>query len=140
MIFAIQRYLEDYFSSTRWADRDQYAISLANLYDRERLAVSEEQFLARMRAIRTGFFRTNGLDRGEVEGKLLSRLDGRFKKNSTPTPARRPSPRSSARSLVSGTGSAGRSVTRSASFLNTTCTPSSATRSRCSGTRARRAH
>ncbi len=35
MIYSIQAYLENYFNRCGLADPDQYAVSLAKLYDRE---------------------------------------------------------------------------------------------------------
>lgn len=89
MIFSIQRFLEDHFSAAGWADRDQYAISLANLYDRRRTQVSRDEFQKLMRSARTGFFRANKLDRPETERHLLALLDRSFKKKveTNPGPA-----------------------------------------------------
>jgi hypothetical protein len=36
VVFSIQRFLEDLFARGRNDDPDQYAIALANLYDRRR--------------------------------------------------------------------------------------------------------
>jgi len=89
MIFAIQRFLEDHFATGAYVDRDQYAISLANLYDRSRADASEQEFLRLMRRIRTAFFKANGLDRDDIEQHLLTLLDRRFKKKLRRTPNRR---------------------------------------------------
>jgi hypothetical protein len=80
MIFAIQRFLEDHFVAARHVDRDQYAIALANLYDRNRAGASKEDFLRLMRKVSTDFFTNNRLPRKEAEQHLLERLDRRFKK------------------------------------------------------------
>lgn len=81
MIFSIQRYLEDYFHRRNLEDMDQYAVSLANLYDRERRGMKEDEFLRSVRRLRTVFFKKNShVDRGRFERNLLGALDRRFKK------------------------------------------------------------
>ena len=81
MIFSVQRYLEDYFNRCGLSDPDQYAISLAKLYDRERHGKPATTFLASMKRIRTVFYKTNpGRQRDGFERKLLALLDGKFKK------------------------------------------------------------
>lgn len=87
-VFVIQRDLEDYLARLRMDDPDQYAVRLANLYDSQRSSLQpEEDFLARMRRIRTVFFKSNrDIDRREFEKQLLVRLDRRYlkKKDSCP--------------------------------------------------------
>jgi hypothetical protein len=81
MIFSIQRYLEDYFSRCGFLDPDQYAIALARLYDRQRQGKTSDTFLLSMAKMRTAFFRANsGIQRPVLERKILSHLDGKFKK------------------------------------------------------------
>jgi len=81
MIFSIQTYLEDYFNRRGLGDPDQYAVSLAKLYDSERHAKTVPAFLAAMRRVRTVFYkRNNHLQRNVFERKILTLLDGRFKK------------------------------------------------------------
>jgi len=81
MIFSIQRDLEDYFNRGGFTDPDQYAIALAKLYDRGRQGKTSAAFLSSMRKIRTAFFRANNrVQRSTFERKVLSRLDGKFKK------------------------------------------------------------
>jgi hypothetical protein len=81
MIFSIQRFLEDHFQKRRLEDPDQYAVSVANLYDRARPQKTEQQFLSAMRRIHTAFFRSNSsVDRSQFEKSLLKDLDSRFKK------------------------------------------------------------
>ena|ERR1700685_230809 len=81
MIFAIQRSLEDYIRQRQYNDPDNYAISLAKLYDRERAGKSETSFLLTMGRMRTAFFTANaGLQRSTFERSLLTRLDTSFKK------------------------------------------------------------
>ena len=54
------------------------------MYDQTRATKREREFLAAMRRIRTAFFRNNSeVDRTIFERDVLSRLDNRFKKNST---------------------------------------------------------
>lgn len=91
MIFSIQTYLEDYFNRRGLGDPDQYAVALARLYDRERYGKSAPAFLADMRRIRTAFYRRNDhVQRDTFESKLLTVLDGRFKKKDCST-SQRPS-------------------------------------------------
>jgi hypothetical protein len=81
MIFSIQRYLEDYFDRCGLTDPDQYAVSLAKLYDGERRGKAATRFLASMKRIRTVFYRTNAhTQRDGFERKVLALLDGKYKK------------------------------------------------------------
>jgi hypothetical protein len=81
MLFSIQRYLEDRFAQQSLNDADQYAVKLANLYDRERRTDQDaDDFLRRMGRIRTGFFVANNLQRNRIEASLLDKLDRKFKK------------------------------------------------------------
>jgi hypothetical protein len=87
MVFSIQRFLEDYFQRRRLEDADQYAVSIANLYDQSRAKKNDRQFLAAMRRVRTIFFRSNStLNRAQFEKSLLGHLDNRFKKKATHNP------------------------------------------------------
>lgn len=81
MIFSIQRDLEDYFHRCGFGDPDQYAVSLATLYDRRRKRETTAAFLSSMSRIRTAFFRANaGARRPLLERRILSHLDAKFKK------------------------------------------------------------
>ena len=81
MIFAIQRSLEDYFNRCGCEDPDQYAVRLAELFDRSRAGTSSKQFLTQMKRIRTAFYRTNGqVRRDPFERKILTFLDSQLKK------------------------------------------------------------
>lgn len=89
MIFAVQRFLEDHFARRGFADADQYAVRLANLYGQRRWTGSRPAFESRMRRISTVFFKSNSItDRADFEAKLLDLLEGKFpkkKSNSLPT-------------------------------------------------------
>ena len=81
MIFSIQRYLEDHFNRCGLTDPNQYAVSIAKLYDRERYGKTATTFLASMKRIRTVFYRTNShTQRDGFERKILALLDSKFKK------------------------------------------------------------
>jgi hypothetical protein len=81
MIFSIQSYLEDYFNRRGFSDADQYAVTLARLYDRERPTKGTDDFLASMKRIRTLFYKRNDqIDRTSFDRKLLALLDTKFKK------------------------------------------------------------
>jgi len=81
MIFSIQRYLEDYFHRRGLQDPDQYAVSLAHLYDGERSGKNPAEFLRAMKRMRTAFYRTNAnLAREKFSRDLLALLDTKFKK------------------------------------------------------------
>jgi hypothetical protein len=85
MIFSIQRFLEDHFERLGLLDVDQYAVSLANLYDRVRRTVSAASFLQSAHRIRTVFYRNNHrINRKEFEKSTLALLDQKFKKKATP--------------------------------------------------------
>jgi hypothetical protein len=84
MIFSIQRDLEDYFHRCGFDDPDQYAVTLAKLYDRQRQRKTSDAFLSSMSKIRTAFFRANEANqRSALERKILGYLDGRFKKKAS---------------------------------------------------------
>jgi hypothetical protein len=84
MIFSIQRFLEDYFARMGLRDADQYAVGLANLYDRERRTKSATAFLKSVRRIRTIFYQNNHeLSRQQFEKSILSLLDENFKKKAS---------------------------------------------------------
>ena len=81
MIFSIQRFIEDYLDSLGVDDRGQYAVALANLYDKYRSTSDPADFLKRMRRIRTTLFKKHpSLKRAEMEKRLLNRLDKKFQK------------------------------------------------------------
>jgi hypothetical protein len=81
MIFSVQRFLEDYFHRCGFGDTDQYAVSLATLYDRKRQLKTVPAFLSAMKHLRTGFYKRNErLQRAAFEKKLLTLLDSEFKK------------------------------------------------------------
>lgn len=85
MVFALQRFLEDYFGRRGLRDVDQYAVNLANLYDREREGRSEKSFLRSAHRIRTIFYRNNRhLTRAAFERSILAVLDEQFKKKANP--------------------------------------------------------
>jgi hypothetical protein len=86
MVFSVQRFIEDYLNRRSINDTDQYAVAVANLYDQSRSSLSQEEFLLRMRRIRTSLFRRNrALDRPGFETTLLRRLDAKFKKKLNPS-------------------------------------------------------
>jgi hypothetical protein len=79
MIFSIQRFLEDYFEGRSLRDVDQFAVSIANLYDNRRAQTSDTEFLRAMRRLRTVFYKNNSsLTRVDFERHLLKLLDDRF--------------------------------------------------------------
>jgi hypothetical protein len=81
MIFSIQRFLEDYFQRRGLEDVDQYAIRLANAFDRLPPGATSDAVAKEIGRIRTAFFRRNrDLDRRTFESDLAAVLCGRFKK------------------------------------------------------------
>lgn len=81
MLFTIQTYLEELVARRNLADVDGYVVQIANLYFHSRSMTSGDEFLRRMRRIKTAFFVSNGIrKRSEFERELLQRLDKRFKK------------------------------------------------------------
>src|SRR5713101_2451342 len=81
MIYSIQSYLENYFNRCGLADPDQYAVSLAKLYDRQRHGKTAPAFLSAMRRIRTVFYNQNEhTQRPVFERRMLTLLDTKFKK------------------------------------------------------------
>jgi len=79
MIFSIQRFLEDYFERRSLRDVDQFAVSIANLYDNRRAQTSDTEFLRAMRRLRTVFYKNNSsLTRVDFERHLLKLLDDSF--------------------------------------------------------------
>jgi hypothetical protein len=81
MIFSIQSYVEDYFSRRGLDDPDQYGVSLAKLYDRQRHAKTVPEFLSAMKRVRTIFYKRNEqIERASFDRRLLTLLDSKFKK------------------------------------------------------------
>jgi len=81
MIFAVQRYLEDYFSRRSFVDNDQYAVKLANIYDALPNTASEDQTVAAFHRARTIFYSVNkSLERGDFEQVLVKNLRSKFQK------------------------------------------------------------
>ena|SRR5208282_3012665 len=81
MIYSIQSYLENYFNRCGLADPDQYAVTLAKLYDRERHGKTTPAFLSAMKRLRTVFYRQNQhTERSAFERRILTLLDSKFKK------------------------------------------------------------
>ena len=81
MIFSVQRFLEDHFERRGLADLDQYAIRVANVFERLGPRASEETVARELGRVRTVFFRRNhDLDRKEFEARLAAALRCRFQK------------------------------------------------------------
>jgi len=81
MIFSLQRFIEDHFERGALRDVDQYAVKVANVYDKERWKKANKPFLEAVHRIRTIFFKNNSqLDRRGFESSLVSLLNRRFKK------------------------------------------------------------
>ena len=86
MVFKVQAYLEDSFSTKGWVDSDGYAVNLANLYSHYRLIIDEALFLKKIHRINTTFFGNNSIEnRREFEANLIEKLDKRFKKKQSET-------------------------------------------------------
>jgi hypothetical protein len=80
-IFSVQRFLEDHFERRGLADVDQYAVRVANLFDRLGPSTTDKTLAIDLGRIRTVFFRRNGdLDRKVFELRLAATLCRRFKK------------------------------------------------------------
>ena len=93
MIYSIQSYLENYFNRCGLTDNDQYAVSLARLYHRQRHGKTVPAFLSAMKRIRTIFYRQNAnAQRPKFERKMLTLLDTKFKKKEFFS-SQRPSPK-----------------------------------------------
>jgi hypothetical protein len=81
MLFSVQAYIEDYLNKLNIRDTDAYAVRLANKYFYERNDIPKQEFLKKVRRIRTVIFINNKVkNRGEFEEALISKLDKRFKK------------------------------------------------------------
>ena len=81
MIFSVQRFLEDNFERRGLADVDQYAIRVANVFERLEAGSSEKILARELGRIRTAFFRRNqSVKRKEFESKLALTLWRRFPK------------------------------------------------------------
>jgi len=81
MIFSVQRFVEDHVERRGLADVDQYAIRVANVFERLGPRVSEKVLSRALSRIRTAFFRRNQeLERKEFEAQLAVTLCRRFKK------------------------------------------------------------
>lgn len=78
-VFSIQRFIEDYLVRLGLDDTDQYSVRVANLYEDHRCQFAYDKFLERVGRVRTVVFRNNsGIERGDVEGKLVKALDRQF--------------------------------------------------------------
>ena len=74
-VFSIQRFVEDYLVRLGLENTDQYAVSLANLYEDRRCGYQYDAFLERVSRIKTVMFRNNkDVIRKNVESKLVCRL------------------------------------------------------------------
>lgn len=81
MIFSVQRFLEDHFERRGLADVDQYAIRVANTFERLGYRTSAETLAHELGRLRTSFFRRNhDLDRRAFEADLAATLRRRFQK------------------------------------------------------------
>src|SRR5437016_932045 len=81
MIFSVQRFLEDYFERRGFQDVDQYAIRVANVFERLSPSATAEALTQALAKVRTAFYRRNRqLVRGDFEAHLAASLRGRFKK------------------------------------------------------------
>ncbi len=90
MIYSIQSYVENYFNRCGLADPDQYAVSLAKLYDRQRHGKTTPAFLSAMKRLRTVFYRQNQhIERSTFERRILTLLDSKFKKKESSSSQRR---------------------------------------------------
>lgn len=84
MIFSVQRFVEDYFERRGLADVDQYAIRVANQFDRLPANASVDTIANALASIRTTFFRRNReVTRRGFEAALADVLNRRFKKKRT---------------------------------------------------------
>ncbi|MGD0267394.1 MAG: hypothetical protein ABSD47_20990 [Candidatus Methylomirabilota bacterium] len=89
-IFSVQRFLEDHFERRGLADPDQYAIRVANVFERIGPTVSNETLARELGRLRTVFFRRNReLDRREFEPRLAATLRRRFQKKTNDANLRR---------------------------------------------------
>jgi hypothetical protein len=81
MIFSVQRFLEDHFERRGLEDVDQYAVRVANVFDRVGPNASDQAVAREIGRVRTAFFRRNaGLDRKIFEAQLAAALQRRFQK------------------------------------------------------------
>ncbi len=81
MIFSIQRLVEEYITRRGLADVDQYAVKVANLYDRMAAQPDTDSLAKALSTVRTTFFRRNAaVDRKRFEQALSVRLAQSLKK------------------------------------------------------------
>jgi len=81
MLFTVQTYLEDYLRRRNINDADGYGVRLANLYFHSRSEMDTDEFLRKVRRIKTVVFVNNDIeDRAEFEKSLIGLLDKQFKK------------------------------------------------------------
>jgi len=80
-IFSVQRFLEDHFERRGLADVDQYAVRVANAFERLGPSATDKTLAVALGRVRTTFFRRNhDLHRKEFELRLSATLRRRFKK------------------------------------------------------------
>jgi hypothetical protein len=80
-IFSVQHFLEDHFAQRNLTDIDQYAVHVANVFDRAATNATAQTLARQMSRLQTSFFRRNdSLKRKEFEQQLATTLLRRFKK------------------------------------------------------------
>jgi len=80
-IFSIQHFLEDHFERRGLVDIDQYAVRIANTFERLGASATDKALARELSRVRTAFFRRNhDLNRKEFELSLSETLHRRFKK------------------------------------------------------------
>jgi len=80
-VFSVQHFLEDHFEQRGLADIDQYAVRVANAFERIPADMAVEFVARQIGRIHTAFFRRNpAIERKEFERQLASALLRRFKK------------------------------------------------------------
>jgi len=80
-VFSVQHFLEDHFEQRGLADIDQYAVRVANAFERIPADASVESVAHQIGRIHTAFFRRNpNVERKDFERQLASTLLRRFKK------------------------------------------------------------
>lgn len=86
MIFSVQRLVDEYITRRGLADVDQYAVKVANLYDRMSAKPDVDSLAKTLATVHTVFFRRNqGIDRKQFEQALAVRLSQNVKKKTPDT-------------------------------------------------------
>jgi hypothetical protein len=87
VIFAVQRFVEDYLSGVGVDCTDDYAITTARIYTYRDSTATDEDVVSAFAKVRTPIFRNAQVNRADVERGLVAALRRKFKKKALDLPS-----------------------------------------------------